>query len=122
MIGVWAMASEKRQDGYIAQIHDYIDANALYFNSNKLIIIGDFNSNAHWDGKRELKNHRNLVTKLSEFGLISLYHSNHNLAHGKEKSPTFCMYRDQKKPYHIVYISMPDEIISKSQIIIGEFA
>lgn len=120
VIGVWAMGSEKRQEGYVAQIHDYIDANAQYFNWNKLIIIGDFNSNAQWDGKRELKNHSNLVTKLSNYGLTSLYHSNHNLQHGKEKSPTFCMYRDQKKPYHIDYIFMPSEIISKSEINIGE--
>ena len=120
ILGVWAMNSENRKDGYIAQIHDYLKSHANYFDWDRLIIVGDFNSNAQWDGKRELRNHGNLVKKLDRFGLQSLYHYQENEPHGKETSSTFYMYRHKDKPYHIDYIFMPNNTIHESVIEIGK--
>lgn len=33
-----------------------------------------------------------------------MYHENMDLDHGKETHPTFYMYRNEKKPYHIDYV------------------
>ena len=46
------------------------------------VIVGDFNSNAQWDKKRELKNHGNLVNSLENYGLQSLYHYQRQERHG----------------------------------------
>ena len=61
ILAVWAMNAANPKNGYIAQIHDYLQTNSQYFDWQKLIIVGDFNSNAQWDKKCEFKNHGNLV-------------------------------------------------------------
>ena len=120
ILGVWAMNAENRKDGYIAQVHEYLDSHAHYFNWDKLIIVGDFNSNAQWDGKREFRNHGNLVKKLDGFGLQSLYHYQENEPHGNETSSTFYMYRHKEKPYHIDYVFVPKNTIQESNLEIGK--
>ena len=91
ILAVWAMGAKSVQDGYIAQIHDYLRTHARYFDSANLTIVRDFNSNAQWDGKRELRDHGNLVKKLDKEGLTSLYHHIHQIEHGQEEHPTFYM-------------------------------
>ena len=120
VLAVWAMNAENRQDGYVAQIHDYLESNSRYFNWERLIIVGDFNSNAKWDGKRELRNHGNLVKKCDGFGLQSLYHYQESEHHGAEKSSTFFMYRHKDKPYHIDYIFLPVKKLVGSRIELGQ--
>jgi exonuclease III len=120
LLAVWAMNAANRQDGYVAQIHDYLQNHAQQFNWEKLVIVGDFNSNAQWDGKRELRNHSNLVKKLSAHGSQSLYHYQNNELHGAEQSSTFFMYRHADKPYHIDYVFVPVSQLSSSRIELGK--
>ena len=120
ILAVWAMGASNRQDGYVAQIHDYLRTHSHYFDWDQLTIVGDFNSNAQWDGKRELKNHGNLVKKLKGYGSQSLYHYQNGEPHGAETSSTFFMYRHADKPYHIDYVFVPEKKLTTSYIQIGE--
>ena len=120
ILAVWAMGAKRVQDGYIAQIHDYLRTHEQYFDWANLTIVGDFNSNAQWDGKRELRNHGNLVKKLDKKGLTSLYHCNHEIEHGHEEHPTFYMYRKLERPYHIDYVFIPQHAAKTSSIAIGD--
>ena len=120
ILAVWAMNAAKPRDGYVAQIHDYLRTNAQYFDWQKLVIVGDFNSNAQWDKKRELKNHGNLVNSLENYGLQSLYHYQRQERHGAETQSTFFMYRHVNKPYHIDYVFMPAAKLADSKIELGK--
>src|SRR3712207_7682705 len=42
-------------------------------------------------------------SQLQELNLYSYYHLNKNEPQGKESTPTFYLYRNQQKPYHIDY-------------------
>jgi endonuclease/exonuclease/phosphatase family metal-dependent hydrolase len=120
LLAVWAMGAVNRQDGYVAQIHDYLRSHSHYFDWEQLIIVGDFNSNAQWDAKRQFRNHGNLVQKLNDYGSQSLYHHQSGELHGAETSATFFMYRHADKPYHIDYVFVPDSQLSSSRIELGE--
>ncbi len=52
-----------------------------------------------------------MVKKLKENGIVSLYHKKNNLKHGNEKHPTFFMYRNIEKPYHIDYCFTSEKIL-----------
>ena len=119
ILAIWAMGAKHVQDSYVAQIHNYLDAYADHFDWNNLIILGDFNSNANWDGKRNERNHSRLVSKLYGRGLESLYHKMRNLAHGSELTPTFYMHRKLERPYHIDYVFLPSSLAEKSSLDIG---
>ena len=119
ILAVWAMGASRVQDGYIAQIHDYLRTHEQYFDWANLTIVGDFNSNAQWDGKRKLRNHGNLVKKLEKKGLTSLYHHCHEIEHGQEEHPTFYMYRKLERPYHIDYVFTPHHAAKTSFLTIG---
>lgn len=120
ILAVWAMSAENRQDGYVAQIHDYLRTHSHFFNWEQLVIVGDFNSNAIWDSKRELRNHGNLVKKLNDYGSQSLYHHHSREPHGSETSSTFYMYRHEDKPYHIDYVFVPYSKLANSLIELGK--
>ena len=51
ILAVWAMGANSYQNGYVAQIHDYLRTHAHYFDWDQLIVAGDFNSNAQWFGQ-----------------------------------------------------------------------
>jgi len=120
ILAVWAMGAKRLQDGYIAQIHDYLRTHSEYFDWENLMIVGDFNSNQQWDGKRELRNHGNLIKQLLRRGLTSLYHYQNSVEHGQEAYPTFYMYRKLEKPYHIDYVFLPRRFAKTSSIQIGD--
>lgn len=76
--------------------------------SQSTVVIGDFNSNAIWDGKRPpSRSHSGLVQLLSALGLVSSYHSFFGEAHGAETRPTHYFQWNERKPYHIDYCFIP---------------
>jgi len=115
LFAIWAMDNKENYDArYIGQIwlaiNHYVD---LFDNST--ILIGDFNSNKIWDYKDRVGNHSDVVRKLHEWNIQSIYHRHFNLEQGKEKHPTFFLQRKHNKPYHIDYCFVSNDLIDKVQ-------
>lgn len=102
LMGVWTHQNNSPNFGYIGQLWKYLQVNSLSL--KKVIIAGDFNSNAIWDQWDRWWNHSDVVRKLKEVDIESLYHKHSNEEHGKESKPTYFMNRKLERPYHIDYV------------------
>ena len=112
LFAIWAMDNkENREARYIGQIWLAINYYSDFLLNDNSILIGDFNSNKIWDYKDRVGNHSDVVKKLKEKTIFSLYHEKEKLEHGNEKHPTFYMYRKIEKPYHIDYCFASQRII-----------
>lgn len=113
LLAIWAMNNkENRSARYIGQVWFAINHyNKLLGDST--ILIGDFNSNKIWDYKDRVGSHSDVVNKLAEKGIHSVYHRHFNMEQGKEKHPTLYMYRKQEKPYHIDYCFTSTDLLDK---------
>lgn len=69
----------------------------------KLVVLGDFNSNKRWDKKHQERNHTYVVEKLKMIKLESAYHYEKNEHQGQETQATFFLHRHFEKSYHIDY-------------------
>ncbi len=81
-----------------------------FLNSGDTIVAGDLNNNVIWDKPGWRINHKVMVDKLDQLGLISAYHAATGEAQGAETIPTH-YWRDRKKEgptYHIDYVFVPD--------------
>ena len=67
------------------------------------VILGDFNSNAKWDSSYSAGAYETFVSALNDKGIVSAYHYTRNERHGEEKTPTFYLYRQKNRTYHIDY-------------------
>ena len=73
---------------------------------NTIILVGDFNSNNYWDKTYIAKNihsHNNIIDKLKEFNIESVYHKFNNCIDGNEKDATLLWQMDINKKFHIDY-------------------
>ena len=112
LFAIWAMDNkENSEERYIGQIWLAINYYSNFLLNENTILIGDFNSNKIWDYNDRVGNHSDVVEKLKEKRIFSLYHEKNKLEHGNEKHPTFYMYRKVEKPYHIDYCFASEEII-----------
>jgi exonuclease III len=112
VLAVWTHQNNSPNFGYIGQFWKYIQVNKHHF--KKIIIAGDFNSNAIWDEWDRWWNHSNVIEELNELGIKSLYHFSTGEIQGKESTPTFYLHRKLHKPYHIDYIFGSQEFLSLS--------
>lgn len=96
ILAVWASKP------YIEEYYIYQSINEEKYN-NKMVIIGDFNSNVIWDKKHQTRNFSNVISKLEKIGLTSAYHFVNKEEYGKETQKTFYLYRHTDKGYHIDY-------------------
>ena len=114
LFAIWAMDNkENREARYIGQIWLAINYYSDFLLNDNSILIGDFNSNKKWDYKDRVGNHSDVVDKLKEKKIFSLYHEKMKLEHGSEKTPTFYMYRKKQKPYHIDYCFASERFLKK---------
>jgi exonuclease III len=122
LFAIWAMSNkENYQARYIGQIWLAINHYADLLGGS-VILIGDFNSNKIWDYKDRIGNHSDVVRKLAENNIDSVYHRHFGIEQGKEKHPTFFLQRKQNKPYHIDYCFASAEINDKvKNIEIGSY-
>lgn len=121
IIGVWTKKANSEVFGYIGQFWKYLQLHKDKLIDKKVIIVGDFNSNAIWDKWDRWWNHTNVVDELHQIGIKSLYHIINNEEQGKETNPTFYLQRKLEKPYHIDYIFLSNNLISDFiEIEIGE--
>lgn len=97
---------------YVRQFIDYIrDIKPLL--SNDVVLFGDLNSNVVFDNPRSKsgKTHAGLVQEMKTMGFEDIYHNKTGDLQGKEKAPTFFLYRHLDKPYHIDHcFAHPDTI------------
>lgn len=108
LLAIWANNKEDMKNRYVGQvwkaIHHYDD---ILKNKN-IILAGDFNSNSIWDRKSRIGNHSDVVTHLKKRKINSLYHAHYQEFHGAESMPTFYLYKNKSKPYHLDYVFLSD--------------
>ena len=102
LLGVWTHSNKSPTFGYIGQLWKYLQINILQF--ERILIIGDLNSNKVWDKWDRWWNHSDVVEELNQIGVNSLYHKFFKERQGEETIPTFYMHRNLEKAYHIDYI------------------
>jgi len=88
---------------YTDVIRNAIATNESWFQCERVIVCGDFNSNCIWDTKKDGQ-HAAIVSDLKSRGLISAYHHSKELAQGDERDHTFFMNRKLTRSYHIDYV------------------
>jgi len=104
LIGVWTKSASTIKKGYINQLWNFLLENRIILDFSKIIIAGDWNSNAQSNNKRSEGNHSDVVQLLKGENVHSAYHDFQNSAHGSEREATFFLYRNIEKPYHFDYI------------------
>ena len=102
LLAVWTHKNNSPNFGYMGQFWKYLKTNIELF--DKIIIAGDFNSNAIWDQWDRWWNHSDVVSMLSKKEIKSIYHQTTNESQGSESKPTFYLQRKKEKAYHIDYI------------------
>ena len=123
LIAIWAMPNKKKhKQRYIGQVWS-----ALQYYKKMLaedtIIIGDFNGNQIWDKNSYTGNFTETLHFLEELDFKSLYHLAYKEQYGKETQPTFYLYRNKEKPYHLDYCVGHRNIIQHGfKIRVGNYA
>ena len=109
LFAVWTKPKdrENKKIGYTEQIWNAINFSSYkkYLN-DRIILIGDFNSNNFWEKeyKRDkVPSHKDIIGKLSEYGIGSAYHKYFNCENGNEKDPTELHGMNIDKRYHVDY-------------------
>lgn len=106
LMAVWTLG--KQTMSYVRAASSAVETYADLFASERVVLLGDFNSSSIWDKKHPKHlNHSALVARLSAYGLVSAYHHDRATQHGKELESTFHLYRHKNKPYHIDYCFLP---------------
>jgi len=115
LFAIWAMDDKENYEArYIGQVWLAINHYTTLLD-NPTILIGDFNSNKIWDYKGRVGNHSDVVRKLADNNIHSIYHKYFDAEQGKEKHPTFFSHRKQNKPCHIDYCFASANIADKVQ-------
>lgn len=102
LLAIWANHPADKGFEYVGQIwkafHHYED-----LLSGPIILAGDFNSNTIFDKPKREGNHSTIVERLKAKAVYSCYHQHFGLEQGKEKHPTWYLYRHEDKRYHLDY-------------------
>ncbi len=118
LLGIW---TNPDMDGtktiyYPKEITKYYDEHkdSGFFNED-MIICGDFNCDVRLKGTHA-KNVYEVIEKLSECGLVDIYHRLTGEKEGEETKPTFYMYRHLDKPYHLDHIFSSSDKVKDLEI------
>lgn len=121
LYAIWANNPADKEGQYVEQIWKAIHHYDAQLTGKPSILAGDFNSNTIWDRKRRAGNHSNVVKFLAEKKISSAYHLHHQQEQGKEKHPTYYLYRHADKPYHLDYCFVSADLAKQIQSVeIGE--
>lgn len=115
ILAVWASRTTK-QHGYVRETHKALDYFEEFLRARPSVMIGDFNSNTVWDKLHPGRSHSDMVRRLAEIGLESIYHTTHGVEHGLETDSTFYFYRKPERGYHIDYAFASRELLNAAQI------
>ena len=112
LVAVWTVPNIDNKDAkYIGQLFLAIEHYSHIFENEDIIMIGDFNSNADLDPNNKVGTHLNVVQRLKEMKITSLYHEKTKQSQGEEKSPTFFLQRNKSKPFHIDYCFVSEKFL-----------
>lgn len=113
LFAIWANNRNDPDGQYVEQIWKAIKHYDQLLSSGPTILTGDFNSNKIWDRPKRIGNHSEVVDKLTEKNIYSVYHKYQNQEQGKESHPTFYLQRKKEKPYHIDYCFASEDLYNK---------
>ena len=123
MLAIWAHNPGDPEGRYVEQIWKAIHHYDAQLTDIQTILVGDFNSNTIWDRKMRQGNHSNVVKKLLEKDIHSCYHHYFDQVQGKEKHPTFYLYRHKDKAYHMDYCFVSGDMMQNiDRVQIGRHA
>lgn len=122
LMAIWAMNNKENYEArFIGQVWLAIN----YYKDlldNSIILVGDFNSNKIWDYHSRIGTHTDVVNKLADKNIHSVYHKYFGLEQGKEVHPTLYLYRKKAKPYHIDYCFVSSDLLDKvKEVEIGTY-
>jgi len=112
VLGLWASRTTPR-DGYVRETHKALDHYQDFLSTAPSVVMGDFNSNTIWDHLHRGRSHSDMVARLSDLGLTSVYHTTREEVQGQEKVSTFFQ---KQKGYHIDYAFASRMIAQKAQL------
>jgi exodeoxyribonuclease III len=122
LFAIWANNPSDKNGRYVEQVWKAIHHYDSLLYDFPCILTGDFNSNTIWDRKSRIGNHSEVVEKLKEKKIVSIYHLYLKEEQGKEKTPTFYLYRNVEKPYHLDYCFVSQYFYDKLQELeVGKF-
>ena len=120
LLAIWTKNPGPRKFRYVGQLWQYLQLNKRKIGSDRIVLCGDFNSNAIWDDKHRGSSHSDVVNELKDLNIKSVYHQSTEEEHGLEKIATQYMYRNLEKPYHLDYAFMSDLLIDdKNSVVVG---
>ena len=112
LVAVWTVPNIDNNDAkYIGQLFLAIEHYSQIFANEDIIMIGDFNSNATLDKNNKVGTYLDVVQRLTEMKISSLYHEKTKQSQGEEKSPTFFLQRNKSKPFHIDYCFVSEKFL-----------
>jgi endonuclease/exonuclease/phosphatase family metal-dependent hydrolase len=118
VVAIWACVKTP-QLRYVRVIHAALERLDPFIRAAPAVLAGDFNSNAFWDKKHGALDHSHMTARLEAFGLRSVYHVQTGEQHGAELTPTWYMYRNRTKGYHLDYAYLSDSLIPGASLSIG---
>jgi exodeoxyribonuclease-3 len=113
LFAIWANNPDDPDGQYVEQVWKALSHYDAQIKSERTMLVGDFNSNTIWDRKYRAGNHSNVVKVLGDKKIYSTYHLHHKQTQGKEKHPTFFLYRHKNKPYHLDYCFVSEDIAAR---------
>jgi exonuclease III len=121
LLAVWAMPHQPYR--YVEAVIRAVDLFRTRLARADTLLLGDLNSNAIWDAEHKPdRSHSALVRTLAGLGMQSCYHEFFREAHGAESTPTFHLYRQEARAYHLDYCFAPRRWVSALQsVTVGPF-
>ena len=121
LLAVWPKAAAKGIPAYVGRTHLALDRYSDFMSAPNTIAVGDFNSNTIWDDLHK-RNHSQLVARLADLGLTSVYHALTKQAHGEETAPTFFYWRRRERGYHIDFCFAPSAWVTpETRVEVGSY-
>lgn len=115
LVAVWAMGHKKKEFSYVGQVYQGVHRYFEFLQQCPAFVLGDWNSNAIWDRERKVSNHSNVIRKLADAGIVSLYHEYFDEPHGRETQATYWHQRQQFPGYHLDYCAAPKSWLAQVQ-------
>ena len=119
LLGIWTNPDMEGNKviHYPKEITKYYEEhkNSGFFNED-MIMCGDFNCDVRLSNKVHGKNVYEMMDKLSEIGLVDVYHYLTGETQGEESKSTFFMNRNLSKPFHLDHVFASHDKVKDLQI------
>jgi endonuclease/exonuclease/phosphatase family metal-dependent hydrolase len=104
LMAIWTKPDREARISYVGQLQRALRHYHDFFNQGNTAVIGDFNANQRWDVGRTIEEQFTTITsRLSTYGLASVYHARLGEQSGLESRNTFYMHRNVNRGHHIDY-------------------